>query len=93
MAPARVAPLEVGQRSGPVVAAFASPQQPTSDDWLGEQLAILGQAQRSLLEDDPESAVRSLEVYEARFPDGLLDPQMASIRQRVEERFTAFIFP
>jgi hypothetical protein len=66
---------------------------PASDDWLGEQLAILGRAERSLLEDDPESAVRSLEEYQARFPDGLLDPQIASIRQRVEERFTAFIFP
>jgi hypothetical protein len=94
VAPALVAPLEAGQRSRPAAAAdLASPRQPTSDDWLGEQLAILGQAERSLLEDDPESAVRSLEVYEARFPDGLLDPQMASIRQRVEERFTAFIFP
>jgi hypothetical protein len=93
VAPPRRAPLEVGQRSGPAAADLVSPPQPTSDDWLGEQLAILGQAQRSLLEDDPESAVRSLEVYEARFPDGLLDPQMASIRQRVEERFTAFIFP
>jgi hypothetical protein len=93
VAPSRRAPLEVGQRSGLAAADLVSPPQPSSDDWLGEQLAILGQAQRSLLEDDPESAVRSLEVYEARFPDGLLDPQMASIRQRVEERFTAFIFP
>jgi hypothetical protein len=94
VAPAPVAPLEAGQRSRSAAAAdLVSPRQPTSDDWLGEQLAILGQAERSLLEDDPESAVRSLEVYEARFPDGLLDPQMASVRQRVEERFTAFIFP
>jgi hypothetical protein len=94
VAPARVVPLELGKRSRPpAVADFISPRQPTSDDWLGEQLAILGRAERSLLEDDPESAVRSLDEYGARFPDGLLDPQMASIRQRVEERFTAFIFP
>lgn len=94
VAPALGAPLELGQRSRQAATAHPiSARQPTSDDWLGEQLAILGQAERSLLEDDPESAVRSLEMYEARFPDGLLDPQMASIRQRVEERFTAFIFP
>jgi hypothetical protein len=66
---------------------------PASDDWLGEQLAILGRAERGLLEGDPEDVVRSLDEYNARFPDGLLDPQMASIRQRIEERFTAFIFP
>jgi hypothetical protein len=64
-----------------------------TDDWLGEQLAILARAERSILEGDPENAARSLDEYKARFPDGLLDPQMASIRQRVEERFTAFIFP
>jgi hypothetical protein len=94
VAPPRVVPLELGQRSRPAgMADLVSPRQPTSDDWLGEQLAILGRAERSLLEDDPESAVRSLDEYGARFPDGLLDPQMASIRQRVEERFTAFIFP
>jgi hypothetical protein len=94
VAPALGAPLELGERSRRAAAAHPiSARQATSDDWLGEQLAILGQAERSLLEDDPESAVRSLEMYEARFPDGLLDPQMASIRQRVEERFTAFIFP
>lgn len=63
------------------------------DDWLGEQLAILSRAERGLLEGDPESAVRALDEYQARFPSGLLDPQMGSIRQRVEDRFTAFIFP
>jgi hypothetical protein len=69
------------------------PLAPASDDWLGEQLAILGRAERGLVDGDPEDVVRSLDEYTARFPDGLLDPQMASIRQRVEERFTAFIFP
>jgi hypothetical protein len=64
-----------------------------TDDWLGEQLAILARAERSIIEGDPENAARSLDEYKARFPDGLLDPQMASVRQRVEERFTAFIFP
>jgi hypothetical protein len=64
-----------------------------SDDWLGEQLAILGRAERSLLDGDPERAVRFLDEYRTRFPDGLLGPQMASVRQRVEDRFTAFIFP
>jgi len=85
----------VGQRSRAARTAdsIQPPLGPASDDWLGEQLAILGRAERSLLEDDPESAVRSLDEYKARFPDGLLDPQMASIRQRVEERVTAFIFP
>jgi S-DNA-T family DNA segregation ATPase FtsK/SpoIIIE len=93
--PPLVAPLalELSQRVRPTADNVQPPLAPASDDWLGEQLAILGRAERSLLEDDPESAVRSLDEYKARFPDGLLDPQMASIRQRVEERFTAFIFP
>jgi hypothetical protein len=97
VAPALMAPLsvELAPRSRPAPAADNAqpPLASASDDWLGEQLAILGRAERSLVEDDPESAVRSLDEYKARFPDGLLDPQMASIRQRVEERFTAFIFP
>ena len=65
----------------------------TSDDWLGEQLAILARAERGLLQGDPESAARSVDEYRARFPNGLLDPQIAAVRQRIEDRFTAFIFP
>ena len=67
--------------------------EPSSDDWLGEQLAILARAERGLLEGDSESAVRSLDEYQARFPNGLLNPQMAAVRERIEDRFTAFIFP
>jgi hypothetical protein len=64
-----------------------------AEDWLGEQLAILARAERSLLEDDPDATLRSFEDYRARFPQGLLDPQMAAVRQRAEQRFGAYIFP
>lgn len=80
-----------GALAAPHLVGAAPP--PSSDDWLGEQLAILSLAERSLLAGDPDGVTRSLDEYRARFPNGLLDPQMASIRQRVEDRFTAFIFP
>ncbi len=64
-----------------------------SEDWLGDQLALLARAERSLLEHDPDETLRSFEEYRARFPQGLLDPQMAAVRQRAEQRFGALIFP
>lgn len=92
-APQLLGVIELPTVLSPMPTVLSPGAAPASDDWLGEQLAILSRAERSLLAGDPESAVRSLDEYRARFPGGLLDPQMASIRQRVEERFTAFIFP
>jgi hypothetical protein len=73
--------------------ASTEPSDADAEDWLGEQLAILARAERSLLEDDPDATLRSFEDYRARFPQGLLDPQMAAVRQRAEQRFGAYIFP
>lgn len=64
-----------------------------SEDWLGEQLAILTRAERSLLDDDPDATLRFFEEYRRRFPRGLLDLQMAAVRQRAEQRFEALILP
>jgi hypothetical protein len=69
------------------------PSGADAEDWLGEQLAILARAERSLLEDDPDATLQAFEDYRARFPQGLLDPQMANVRQRAEQRFGAYIFP
>lgn len=72
-----------------------SPAEPPPEDWLGEQLSILSQADRSLRDGKSEEALRSLEKYATLFPMGLLDPQVALLRQRArlgEER-QVFIFP
>jgi hypothetical protein len=63
------------------------------DDWLGEQLVILSRTERSLLAGNRDGALRSFDEYRARFPTGMLDFAMASLRERVAPRFEAFIFP
>jgi hypothetical protein len=55
-----------------------------SEDWLGEQLALLTRAERSLAERDPAGALRTLDEYQARFPKGLLDLQIAALRERAQ---------
>jgi hypothetical protein len=55
-----------------------------SEDWLGEQLALVSRAERSLAEGNPAEALRSLDEYQARFPQGLLDLQIAVLRKKVE---------
>lgn len=69
-------------------------EQP-AEDWLGAQLSILSQADRSLRDGKPEEAMRSLETYAALFPMGLLEPQVTLLRQRAQvvERRQVFIFP
>ena len=45
------------------------------------QLALLSRAQRSLWQGDARDARRWLDEYEQRFPDGLLDRQVALLRE------------
>jgi hypothetical protein len=78
--------------------AIAREPRPTAarespDDWLGEQLVILSRTERSLLAGNRDGALRSFDEYRARFPTGMLDFAMASLRKRVAPRFEAFIFP
>lgn len=72
-----------------------SADEKPADDWLGAQLSILSQAERSLRDGKPEQAMKSLERYAALFPMGLLDPQVTSLRQRAQlrEERQVFIFP
>jgi hypothetical protein len=70
-----------------------SPAEHGDDDWLGAQLVLLSQAERSLLAGDPGGALRSLDEYRARFPRGLLDPQIATLRERAQRSIESFIFP
>lgn len=72
-----------------------SPTEQPPEDWLGAQLSILSQADRSLRDGNSREALKSLEKYSTLFPMGLLDPQVALLRQRArlgEER-QVFIFP
>lgn len=66
-----------------------------AEDWLGAQLSILSQADRSLRDGRPEEAMRSLEQYATLFPMGLLDPQVTLLRERAQlgEKRQVFIFP
>jgi hypothetical protein len=61
-----------------------APTEEPPDDWLGAQLSILSQADRSLREGKSEEALKSLDKYATSFPMGLLDPQVAMLRQRAE---------
>lgn len=72
-----------------------SSAEPPPDDWLGAQLSILSQANRSLRDGKPDEAMKSLETYAALFPTGLLDPQVTLLRQRAQlvEKRQVFIFP
>jgi hypothetical protein len=54
------------------------------DDWLGRQLSLLSRAEKSLNAGDGAGARHALDEYARRYPRGLLDPQVAQLRQRVD---------
>jgi hypothetical protein len=54
------------------------------DDWLGQQLSLLSRAERSLNAGDGSGALRALDEYARLYPRGLLDPQVAQLRQSVD---------
>jgi hypothetical protein len=67
---------------------LADDRGPFSEDWLGEQLALVSRAQRSLAEGNPADARRSLDEYQARFPKGLLDLEIAALRDKAERHLS-----
>jgi hypothetical protein len=71
----------------------ADPPDQPDEDWLGEQLALLSRAERSLTKGNLDGALRSIGQYEARFPKGLLDLQIAALRERAQQPAETFIFP
>jgi hypothetical protein len=72
--------------------ATPAPNDPDGD-WLGEQLSLLSRAERSLRRGNAEDAVRALDEYQARFPRGLLDPQIGALRSRTDQHVEEFILP
>jgi hypothetical protein len=98
--PCAVPELRRGRENSTPVASPGSAREPVptaarepANDWLGEQLVILSRTERSLLAGNRDGALRSFDEYRARFPTGMLDFAMASLRERATPRFEALIFP
>jgi hypothetical protein len=84
---------QTASRRQPSEELVSEPADDDGEDWLGQQLALLSRAERSLLEGNPDRALRLLDEYQVRFPKGLLDVQIGALRERAEQPVEAFIFP
>ena len=77
-APAVEEPASIAPQAAPARAVHARPA--SSSDTLAQQVAALEKAQTALAARDPDAALRALDRYRARFPDGALQSEEKMLR-------------
>lgn len=65
---------------------LALPAEEGAPDWLGAQLQLLGETRRLLEDGSLEQAESLLEGYDARFPGGVVGPQISALRGELQRR-------
>jgi hypothetical protein len=75
-----------GESGGATPLAHGGPE---TEDWLGEQLSLLARAEHRLRAGDGSGALRALDEYADRYPRGLLDVQVAQLRDRAAPSYAS----
>ncbi len=85
--PAEVRAVDAPPAEGVAIAQAATapsrgahPRAAASSDTLAQQVAALEKAHAALAAQDPDAALRALDLYRARFPDGTLSSEEKVLR-------------